>query len=118
MEQMLLNLARQLDAIDEESLMSLWEVYAQKVDNFEPTKRWEEAVLVFSLIQAKHWKNQLFNHHYTKSLQPDNVTSSDEEDTRISPFSFHSEIEEKTEAQAETTPPKKAKILIFKPNQD
>ena len=53
MEKLLLRLARQLDAIDEASLMSLWSKYATQTSRFEPTKRWEEAALVFSLIQAK-----------------------------------------------------------------
>jgi hypothetical protein len=64
MEQMLLKLARQLDALDEASLMSLWEKYASAVNKFEPTQRWQEAVLVLSFIQAKRWKNQLFNTHW------------------------------------------------------
>ena len=60
MEQLLLKLARQLDAMDEASLMSLWDKYAQTVQRFEPSERWQEAVLVLSFIQAKRWKNQLF----------------------------------------------------------
>lgn len=70
MEQLLLKMARQLDAIDEASLLSLWEKYAALVSRFEPTKRWEEAALVLSLIQAKHWKNQLFNHKWAAQLRP------------------------------------------------
>ena len=61
MEELLLRLARQLDALDEASLMSLWDKYAHKVQRFEPSERWQEAVLVLSFIQAKRWKNQLFN---------------------------------------------------------
>ncbi len=61
MEQMLLKMAHQLDQMDQASLESLWEKYAQIVNAFEPTSRWEEAVLVLSFIQAKNWKNQLFN---------------------------------------------------------
>lgn len=61
MEELLLRLARQLDALDEASLMSLWDTYAKKVQHFEPSERWQEAVLVLSFIQAKRWKNQLFN---------------------------------------------------------
>ncbi len=61
MEQLLLKLARQLDAMDEASLMSLWDKYARTVQHFEPSERWQEAVLVLSFIQAKRWKNQLFN---------------------------------------------------------
>lgn len=61
MEHLLLKLAAQLDAMDEASLMSLWEKYAGIVSQFEPSRRWQEAALVLSLIQAKRWKNQLFN---------------------------------------------------------
>ncbi len=71
MEQLLLKMARQLDALDEASLMSLWEKYATLVSRFEPTRRWEEATLVFQFIQAKHWKNQLFNHQLASLSRPD-----------------------------------------------
>lgn len=64
MEKMLLKLARQLDELDEASLMALWSKYATQTSRFEPTRRWEEACLVFSLIQAKRWKNQLFNYSW------------------------------------------------------
>ncbi|MDD6181316.1 MAG: hypothetical protein ACI33N_07620 [Desulfovibrionaceae bacterium] len=70
MEHLLQKMARQLDALDEASLMSLWGQYAARVSRFEPTKRWEEAALVFSLIQAKRWKNQLFNHHWAQQARP------------------------------------------------
>lgn len=70
MEKLLLRLARQLDAIDEASLMSLWSKYATQTSRFEPTKRWEEAALVFSLIQAKRWKNQLFNCCWAAEMRP------------------------------------------------
>ena len=52
MEQLLIKMARQLDALDEASLLALWDKYAVIVSHFEPTKRWEEAALVFSFIQA------------------------------------------------------------------
>ena len=69
MEKLLARLAQQLDAIDEASLMSLWSKYATTASRFEPTKRWEEAALIFSLIQAKRWKNQLFNFHWSRQTQ-------------------------------------------------
>ena len=50
MEQLLIKMARQLDALDEASLLALWDKYAVIVSHFEPTKRWEEAALVFSFI--------------------------------------------------------------------
>lgn len=64
MEKLLQKLAEQLDAIDEESLMTLWNKYAELTYKFEPTKRWENAALILCLIQAKHMKNRLFNHHW------------------------------------------------------
>jgi len=70
MEKALLKLARQVNAYDEASLMSLWEKYAEKVRHFEPTKRWEESVLVFNLIQSTRLKNQLFNYNWAQSRQP------------------------------------------------
>lgn len=70
MEKVLLKLARQLNAYDEASLMSLWDKYAQQVQQFEPTKRWEEAVLVLGMIQALRWKNQLFNYHWAQAARP------------------------------------------------
>ena len=69
MEQMLLRLARQLDALDESSLMALWEKYAAIVAHFEPSRRWEEAALVLSFIQGKRWKNQLFNYQWARQVQ-------------------------------------------------
>lgn len=70
MEHLLNKLARQLDSMDEASLMSLWDKYAAIVSNFEPSRRWEEAAMVFSLIQAKHWKNQLFNYQWSRRQRP------------------------------------------------
>ena len=71
MEQLLIKMARQLDALDEASLLALWDKYAVIASHFEPTKRWEEAVLVFSFIQAKRWKNQLFNHKWSAQVRPE-----------------------------------------------
>ncbi len=69
MEKLLARLAQQLDTIDEASLMSLWSKYATVSSRFEPTRKWEEATLIFSLIQAKRWKNQLFNYHWSQQSQ-------------------------------------------------
>ena len=65
MEKVLEKMAKQLNALDEASLMSLWEKYAKASKNFEPTQRWEESALIFCFIQAVHWKNMLFNHHWS-----------------------------------------------------
>ncbi len=105
MEHLLIKLARQLDALDEASLMALWDNYAEKVYRFEPTKRWEEAALVFSFIQAKRWKNQLFNHHWSKQMRPDNM-----ENVPLSSFSLENDFIPTKEEE-----PTKANMLAFKP---
>lgn len=69
MERMLQKMASQLNAYDEASLLALWDKYATIVERFEPTKRWEEAAIVFSLIQAVRLKNQLFNQHLAAGLE-------------------------------------------------
>ena len=61
MEQMLLKMARQLNAMDEASLMALWNKYLQRVQDFDASREWEEAAIVLSLLQAVRGKNQLFN---------------------------------------------------------
>lgn len=70
MEKLLHKLARQLDALDEASLMQLWSKYATATSRFEPTQRWEDACLIFALIQAKRWKNQLFNYSWSQQRMP------------------------------------------------
>ena len=69
MERMLQKMAGQLNAYDEASLISLWDKYATIVERFEPTKRWEEAAIIFSLIQSVRLKNQLFNQHLAAGLE-------------------------------------------------
>ncbi len=108
MESLLHKLARQLDALDEASLMALWDSYAEKVHRFEPTKRWEEAALVFSFIQAKRWKNQLFNYHWSQQMRPENG------EMQLSNFSLEKDLAPKTEEPVEKP---KANQLIFKPKK-
>jgi len=69
MEKALLKMARQLRSLDEASLMSMWDKYAEIVRDFEPSERWEEAVLVLSFIQSVRMKNQLFNHHWANVVR-------------------------------------------------
>ena len=108
MEQMLQKMARQLDAVDESSLMALWDKYAEIVSHFEPSKRWEESVLVLSLIQAKHWKNQLFNQRFAASVQP----FERHEHTKLSAFSLDTPPPASTPTQKT-----QARVLAFKPRQ-
>jgi hypothetical protein len=67
LENALVKLARQIVAFDEASLMDLWEKYAEVVRRFEPTRRWEEAALIFGVIQSVRMKNQLFNYNLAAS---------------------------------------------------
>lgn len=104
MEHVLIKMARQLDALDEASLLALWEQYAHKVANFEPSKRWEEAALVFSLIQAKHWKNQLFNHNLAAQMTP--AAHMPGQERPFAPFSLETQP---------ASPKHRATVLQFKP---
>lgn len=104
MEHLLLKMARQLDTLDEASLASLWEKYVALAGRYEPSKRWEESVLVLSLIQAKRWKNRLFNQQWSARVRPENL----DELQKAPSFS----LEKKKEAQ-EQQAGKKAKVLSF-----
>ncbi len=105
-------MARQLRAFDEASLMALWDKYAEAVGRFEPSHRWEEAVLVLAMIQGMRFKNQLFNHHWAEGRQPGQGAGPD----GIIPVAA-------SEAPAETHQPEprpkvkahRAKVLEFKP---
>ena len=100
MEQVLHKLAHQLDSLDEASLSALWEKYAHQVRNFEPSQRWQEAVLVFSFIQAKRWKNHLFNSKWAARSRTDFPES------QVSGPFFSLE-------NANPSPPKRASVLPF-----
>ena len=66
MEKLLLRLARQLDAIDEASLMSLWSKYATQTSRFEPTSvgRGRSGLFAYQAsagkiaVQLSHWARQ------------------------------------------------------------
>ena len=106
MEHLLLKLARQLDAMDEASLLSLWDKYAAIVSRFEPTHHWEESALVFCLIQSKRWKNQLFNQQWAQQARPD-ASGVPPQPT----FTLESASAESAEVDA---PQKRGKILSFR----
>ena len=61
MEKMLLKMARQLNAMDEASLMGLWNRYVERVQHLDASLEWEEAAIVLSLLEAVRGKNMLFN---------------------------------------------------------
>lgn len=70
MERALQKLARQIMGFDEASLSALYDKYAEAVQRFEPTRKWEEAVVMLGIIQTVRWKNQLFNHRWKAGSMP------------------------------------------------
>ncbi|MDR2162107.1 MAG: hypothetical protein LBO77_08240 [Desulfovibrio sp.] len=106
MQRMLEKMARQLNAYDEASLMQLWQKYAMRVNDFEPTRRWEEAALSLCLIQAVHWKNHLFNYHLAAAATPGDPVD------MPSPRDFFPSGKEEAGKAAESRPAK-ATILHF-----
>lgn len=115
MEQMLLRLARQLDTLDESSLMALWEKYAGITAHFEPTRRWEEAALVLSFIQAKRWKNQLFNYHWARQVQLGQNTQPDGRvDSAEGPASPALNLLEPTSGLGGAADKKRCQVLPFR----
>jgi hypothetical protein len=116
MEQMLLRLARQLDALDESSLMALWEKYASIVAQFEPSQRWEEAALVLSFIQAKRWKNQLFNYHWARQTKlSQQVQAEGQTGSPGSAFNLEASEASRADAASET---KRCQVLRFRPQKN
>ena len=117
MEQMLLRLARQLDALDESSLMALWEKYAAIVARFEPSQRWEEAALVLSFIQAKRWKNQLFNYHWARQIQlSQQATGQADGQAGATGSAFSLENPEESDTEAGSGQ-KRCQVLRFRPHE-
>jgi len=61
MEKALEKLAEQILSFDEASLASLREKYRLRIEQFDGTKEWEKAVIVYCIINAVSMKNTLFN---------------------------------------------------------
>jgi hypothetical protein len=66
MEKVLEKLAEQLLAYDEASLANLREKYRLRIEQFDGTKDWEKAVIVYCMINAVSLKNTLFNENMLK----------------------------------------------------
>ncbi len=100
MEKVLKKLADRLNSLDEASLISLWDKYYEKVQQFTPSREWEEDILILSLIQSVRWKNQLFNHCMANQTQE----RPGEDKTSVRP-----EVGNKVK--------KSAKVLNFRPRE-
>jgi len=66
MEKALEKLAGQLLSFDEASLANLREKYRLRIEQFDGTKDWERAVIIYSMINAVSLKNTLFNENVLK----------------------------------------------------
>lgn len=66
MEKALEKLAEQILSFDEASLSSLREKYRLRIEQFDGTKDWERAVIIYSIINAVSLKNNLFNENILK----------------------------------------------------
>ncbi len=111
MEQMLLKMARWLNAMDEASLMNLWDKYVQRVKEFDASKEWEEAAIILTLIQAPTLKNRLFNTRWMEShaLQVKHIPGVDSPLRRL--------VSRPPRRNRQTPEPKTAKILPFRPRK-
>ena len=114
MERALKKLAAQLNAYDEASLMDLWEKYAHKTENFEPTREWEEGALIFSLIQAVRWKNQLFNHHWAESEQASMRSMPPQAAFDLVEKAMENDLASNAGSCVQKAAPKRAKVLPFR----
>ncbi|MBE0556367.1 MAG: hypothetical protein IH628_03960, partial [Proteobacteria bacterium] len=61
LESALDRLAERILGLDEASLSSLLGKYKKRMENFEPSKEWEKAVIIFFIINAVRAKNHIFN---------------------------------------------------------
>lgn len=111
MENMLLKMARQLNAMDEASLMALWNKYLQRVQDFDGSREWEEAAIVLSLLQAVRGKNQLFNTKWEeREAMRKNPPEPRHEDLR--PWR---RMPEKPDGGEKKAPARQATVLPFRP---
>jgi len=65
-------LAEHILGLDEASLVSLWQKYKAQTENFEISREWEKAIIIFFIINAVRAKNQMFNEDILKRQQPQN----------------------------------------------
>ena len=84
MEKLLDQIAAKILALDESSLTSLLSKYKEIMDTFEPTPRWEKAVLIYFIINSVRVKNALFNENILKT-ESDISTKKNKKDP-IRPF--------------------------------
>jgi hypothetical protein len=77
LEKTLENIAERILALDEASLTGLWKKYKLKMEEFNTTKEWEKAVIVFFIINAVRVKNHIFNEQVAKNQEKHSDKNSD-----------------------------------------
>ena len=60
-ERTLEDIAEKVLSLDEASLTSLWEKYKVRLEQFESTREWERAAIIFFIINSVKVKNSIFN---------------------------------------------------------
>lgn len=60
-ESALERIAENIMALDEASLSSLWEKYKVRMEDFDASREWEKAVIIFFIINSVRIKNKIFN---------------------------------------------------------
>ena len=60
-EDVLQKIARQIMALNEETLTALLPKYKERMMDFAPTREWEESVVIYFLINGLRIKNSQFN---------------------------------------------------------
>ena len=60
-EETLQKIAKQIMALNEETLTALLPRYKERMMNFAPTQQWEESVVIYFLINGLRIKNSQFN---------------------------------------------------------
>ncbi len=60
-EDVLRKIARQIMALNEETLSALLPRYKERMQDFAPTQEWEEAMVIYFLINGLRSKNSQFN---------------------------------------------------------
>ncbi|MDR0549285.1 MAG: hypothetical protein LBI10_07780 [Deltaproteobacteria bacterium] len=61
LEDILRSLARRVLALDEDELVRLIPKYRKRMDNFTPTKEWEESVIIYFIINGFRVKSAQFS---------------------------------------------------------
>jgi hypothetical protein len=72
LEESLNKIAGNILCLDEASLVSLWEKYKTKMENFSFSPEWEKAVVIFSIINSIRVKNAIFNEQLLKNQTHEN----------------------------------------------